>query len=619
MSRICGIVAPTKGREERASALAMQVAAQLHSTGFRSTSAHLAGASLGCVFFPQNNLGTDLAQFADDHLSIVFSGYLSDKAVLANRVRTESHGRVPATTAAEIVGYLFTRHGPEILANLNGCFVFALWQDDSQTLSLGTDRWGLKPLYYRQQASTLTFASEIGALLAGENDLSGNLAATHELFTLGAPIGDHTLYPSIFRLPPATVLTFRDGRLANSSYWDFGRVRGGGPTDINEFVAEMRRLFGLSMGKLLSQVNQPICMLSSGFDSRRILLEMLAQNRTSTAYTASIIQPEGGFEIDTSVAGALCREFGVPHVHSDLPAPTEQARMVRQTYQLLDYETDAHAWIMPLLPRIAMGGGINFDGSGGDVLEDGNFTFDGQAEHIDDPAWLANSVIERFPDLWSSHFSHPAPEPPLAVRIADEIRKLPVSDHRFTMFYFMNWTRRKTALFSQRLLSLKLDSVYPFLDYDLVEFLLSVPPLWKRAHTIRRAYLENVNADLLARLPSSHLTDIFLRPEPKWQSFCLPVAPDHQTTARASLYRSAGYDILRSPGVFRQASRQTRLAALALAIPGPSSLASERLTGRAWTLRLMGLYAQHRRVAAHPAIAKRLRDDAYRYIYTPQS
>src|SRR5947207_3802114 len=50
-------------------------------------------------------------------------------------------------------------------------FAVALWDAGRRRLVLARDRYGIKPLYYREADGTIEFASELRALPRGEVDL----------------------------------------------------------------------------------------------------------------------------------------------------------------------------------------------------------------------------------------------------------------------------------------------------------------------------------------------------------------------------------------------------------------------------------------------------------------
>ena len=52
-----------------------------------------------------------------------------------------------------------------LLQRLQGMFAFALYDSRRNTCVLARDRFGIKPLYYRESGVSLAFASEVKALV----------------------------------------------------------------------------------------------------------------------------------------------------------------------------------------------------------------------------------------------------------------------------------------------------------------------------------------------------------------------------------------------------------------------------------------------------------------------
>ncbi len=153
---------------------------------------------------------------------------------------------------------------------LNGIFAFAVWDDVNQTLFIGRDRLGVKPLFFKESNGSLVFASEIKAILAhpdvkAEVDYDG-LA---EVFGLGPSRSPgHGVFRGVKELRPAHALTFSKNGLKIWRYWNVKSEKH--EDSLEETTEKVRFLFTDAVTRqLVSDV--PVCtFLSGGVDSSAI-------------------------------------------------------------------------------------------------------------------------------------------------------------------------------------------------------------------------------------------------------------------------------------------------------------------------------------------------------------
>ena len=597
MSRICGLLRPGWSKAETSVALDRLLAPLHHAPEFSSDRHCLDTVAFGSTFFSSLNFSTYLVTDDDNSVMCSFTGYLFDPDILGEQILAESGGSASVSDPAAMFAFLIPRHGARALANLSGCYAFALWEGRPGTLTLGTDRFGMMPLYYQQKSGRLTFASEIKSLLNLEPDDEFNQAAFSELLALGAPLGDHTLYPSVNRVPAASVVTFQNTNATITPYWTRGTTHPDPHLSLPDFVEEAQRLLARSVARLTAQIAHPICFLSGGYDSRRLLLELVRNGKPVTACTSPTVRFDNPWTHDVPIARALCAELGVSHITSDLPPAASFGDLVRHSYTLLDFETDSHPWVLPLLAKIPVGAGVNFDGLGGDVLFENNFTYAEEAARMDDPAYLTQRVLRRFPDIWHLLLRADPPQRSLAERIETVIKSLPNDEHRLNLFYFGNWTRRKVSLFAHGLLSLKIDTVYPYLDYDLVDHVFRLPPLVRRTAEVSKAMLGQMNSDLMKRIPTSHDKRLTSQDDASYRPFRDQLPKNYWLDTQASINHAASEDVFRAKGVWSCLSRRAQLCSLTNCVLVPKWCLPQDFPRFSWRLRMIGFYALQRRMA----------------------
>lgn len=103
-----------------------------------------------------------------------------------------------------------------------GMFALALWDRETESLSLARDRMGEKPLYYGRGSQGIVFASELKALRRCPSlDFSLDVEALQDYVRVGYIASPRSAFRGIKKLPTGGVLTFaspsEDGSTA--AYW----------------------------------------------------------------------------------------------------------------------------------------------------------------------------------------------------------------------------------------------------------------------------------------------------------------------------------------------------------------------------------------------------------------
>lgn len=173
--------------------------------------------------------------------------------------------RRTAATDAEIVIAAYRRWGVECCEHFIGDFAFAIWDEAQRLLYCARDHFGVRPLYYRHGPASFSFSSDAKALGATptppmtERDIASFLSGYFE-----AP--DETVHPGIFRLHPAHRLTWQDGKLTTSRYWELTPEDPAGKDPEEEFRFRFVRAVKARMG----DTDKLGVMLSGGLDSSSI-------------------------------------------------------------------------------------------------------------------------------------------------------------------------------------------------------------------------------------------------------------------------------------------------------------------------------------------------------------
>ena len=158
---------------------------------------------------------------------------------------------------------------------LNGMWSFAWLDKNEKKLYLSRDRFGEKPLYYTVFDDNIIFTSEIKTLLklSGEKyDLNYNCIKKYLEFGI-LNDDNNTFFKNIKQVKPAHNIEFslKDKIILNEkSYWDLSKVRINPDMNFDNHVEKLRSAFKESV-KLRLRSDVPVgVLLSGGIDSSSI-------------------------------------------------------------------------------------------------------------------------------------------------------------------------------------------------------------------------------------------------------------------------------------------------------------------------------------------------------------
>src|SRR5215218_3020930 len=257
----------------------------------------------------------------DGQVVVVQNGEIYNHAEL--RAELERAGHVFRTPHAdtEVLVHLYEQHGPHFAERLRGMFAVAVWDGRRRRLVLARDRFGIKPLYYRDVPGELAFGSELKALralpgLSRELDLD----ALEAFLAFNAIHGPRTIFREVRKLPPGHVLVLEDGRSRLERYATDLPVAEREQRDEpwQALAGELReRLRDSVRAHLVADV--PVGVLLSGGIDSSALAALAAQESSGPVATFSIGFAERSFS-EVELARTIAARYGTDH-HELVVAP----------------------------------------------------------------------------------------------------------------------------------------------------------------------------------------------------------------------------------------------------------------------------------------------------------
>jgi len=251
----------------------------------------------------------------DGTVQVVFNGEIYNYKTLREGLVARGH-QFRSQSDTEVIVHLYEEKGADCIADLEGMFAIAIWDDRAERLTLARDRAGKKPLFYYRDDRLLAFASEMKAFFQHPDiPIEPDPEAVPYYFIYGYVPLPATIYKRVFQLEPGTLMTIdAGGRSATRRYWQLrypeaGEVR---PIARQEAAAGVReRLTRAVERRLMSDV--PLgAFLSGGLDST-IVVGLMSRMMSAPVKTFSIGFAGDSAYDETAYARLAAERFKTEH------------------------------------------------------------------------------------------------------------------------------------------------------------------------------------------------------------------------------------------------------------------------------------------------------------------
>jgi asparagine synthase (glutamine-hydrolysing) len=309
--------------------------------------------------------GKQPASDTSGKIRIVWNGEIYNYREL--RLELEQRGvHCRDSSESEVVINLYLEFGLDFINKLNGMFAIAIHDAREKSLHLIRDRMGKKPLWISQLSDgTLFFASEVRALMLARPDRTLRSDMVAEVMQYGYINAPYSAFNEITQVPPASVLTWREGKTSSRKYWepDFdSKVQ----ISYQEALEVTKKLIEEAVERRLISERPLGSFLSGGYDSTVVTAYMakLMSEKVQT-YSIGFHSPQYN---EAHHAKKVANYLGTNH-HEEILSP-DPALIVEKITHILD-QPFADSSIVPtyLLAKFARENLIvALGGDGGDEV-----------------------------------------------------------------------------------------------------------------------------------------------------------------------------------------------------------------------------------------------------------
>jgi asparagine synthase (glutamine-hydrolysing) len=479
--------------------------------------------------------------------AIVFNGEIFNYKELKHNLEARGISFF-SQSDTEVLLKLYIAEGEACLNKLNGFFAFCIYDKQEQSFFLARDRYGVKPLLYVHDEDKFLFASEMKSILSYGIEKTLDYDSLHTYLQLNYIPAPDTIFKAVKKVLPGHSLLIQNRQLKSNRYYTIPKATDEQRSNPISYEGAQRKFSALLEASVERRLVSDVPLgsfLSGGVDSS--VIAGLAKKHKPELHTFSIGFRDENFFDETAYATLVAKHFNTEHTVFSLT----NNDLYEHVHSILDYIdepfADSSAINVYILSReTRKHATVALSGDGADELLGG---YNKHAAHYRamHPGWKENFVAQFYP-LWkimpqSRNHAMANKARQLArfaegmnlsakdrywrwasfvresesLKVLSEKSRQMISDHYFerksmllesipeneaindilltdTNLVLPNDMLTKVDLMS---MANSLEVRTPFLDFELVNFIFSLPGEFKINSSMRKRILQDAFRDFL--------------------------------------------------------------------------------------------------------------------------
>lgn len=307
--------------------------------------------------------------YSDDKTVVCITGYIENEDELKEYLSRNGVKVNKDMSAAEAVAGLYGKFGTDYDFLIEGSFLITIWDKALKKLIIIKDQFGVQPVFYYETENGIIFASELKALLLHpefKKEFNGDALKTYLVFQV--PVLRESFMKGAFKLPPATVFSYCDGKTDMHTYWDLKF------SEKNNSLEENAKLIDEKLKTSVerrTRLSKPIgSFLSGGVDSSYLVSIYKPNNTFTVGYNSEEFSEIG-------LADGLSEILGIKNISEILTGNECMDKLGEIQYMMDEPSSNPSAVPMYFLSKLAKDNGYSavLSGEGSDEIFGGYFEY----------------------------------------------------------------------------------------------------------------------------------------------------------------------------------------------------------------------------------------------------